>query len=102
MSMHLLELVFFSSLSCLAGLVFAWWIQARGHRDHVADVVRDMTEKVRERYLAYLDLERRITGVFARFDEREAELERLRFLHIECGLRDEFHLQWERASWRGA
>lgn len=71
--MHLLQILFFSGLAALAGLLFAWWIQSRDHRARVRELERGMTEKVEERYRAYVELQERVTRVIQHFDRCESE-----------------------------
>ena len=74
--MHLLQVLFFSSLAALSALLFTWWALAREHKARLAELSHAMTAKVQERYQAYLELEQRVRHVMERFQEREDALGR--------------------------
>ncbi len=71
--MHLLQILFFSGLSALAGLLFAWWTLLREHKQGLDQLECEMTSKIVARYQAYVELEGRVTRAIQQFDHCENE-----------------------------
>jgi chromosome segregation ATPase len=65
--------VLVSIVSFLAGSALAGWRLRRRHREACRALSQEMTQKVKDRYAIYLQLEAQITRVIDEFDRREAE-----------------------------
>ncbi|TDJ67748.1 MAG: hypothetical protein E2O39_14310 [Planctomycetota bacterium] len=66
-------LVVFSGLSCISGLLLAWWIQSRANQRERALLAASMSAQIQERYDAYVVLESQITRAIQQFEVRERE-----------------------------